>query len=145
MSPRLRVPSLPVAITHYCPVFPSFWLPHTVRLTSKPCEFPYVLIDSSRKCTWHLSCSLQVGATLSPSNARDRREEKIAEMIKLVRQLLVIMMLGVLSAGAFAQRNNKDKRPPKEKVVVKESDRKDKRPPPKNNNPPPRPDNRRRP
>jgi hypothetical protein len=61
-----------------------------------------------------------------------------------MRQLLVIMMLGVLSAGAFAQKNNKDKRPPKEKVVVKESDRKDKRPPPRNDQKP-RPDNRRRP
>jgi len=64
-------------------------------------------------------------------------------MIKLMRQLMVILMLGVLSAGAFAQKKDKDKRPPKEKVVVVTNDRKDNRPPPKNNNQ--RPDKRGRP
>lgn len=52
-------------------------------------------------------------------------------MIKLLRQLLVIaMMLGVVSAGAFAQRKGgQDKRPPKEPVKVVTNDRKDQRPP----------------
>jgi hypothetical protein len=69
----------------------------------------------------------------------------MAEMIKLIRELLVIMMLGVVSVGAFAQKKDKDKRPPKEKVVVVTNDRKDNRPPPRNSNERPRPDNRRKP
>lgn len=92
---------------------------------------------------WHLSCCLLVDATLSPSMRGTQREEKWLEMIKLMRQLMVILMLGVLSAGAFAQKKDKDKRPPKEKVVVVTNDRKDNRPPPKNNNQ--RPDRRNRP
>jgi len=55
-------------------------------------------------------------------------------MIKLLRQLLVIAMLGVVSAGAFAQRKDQDKRPPKEPAKVITPDRKDQRPPPKNSN-----------
>lgn len=55
-------------------------------------------------------------------------------MIKLLRQLMVILMLGVVSAGAFAQRKDRDKRPPKEPVVVITNDRKDQRPPPQNTN-----------
>ena len=67
-------------------------------------------------------------------------------MIKLVRQLVVIAMLGVVSAGAFAQRKDQDKRPPKEPVKVITNDRKDNRPPPRqNSNQRPKPDNRRRP
>ncbi|HEX5875514.1 MAG TPA: hypothetical protein VFY60_12775 [Pyrinomonadaceae bacterium] len=58
-------------------------------------------------------------------------------MIKLMRQLLVIAMLGVLSAGAFAQRKGQDKRPPKEPVKVKTND-KENRPPPRNSNDRPR-------
>lgn len=52
-------------------------------------------------------------------------------MIKQLRQLLVIaMMLGIVSAGAFAQRKGgQDKRPPKEPVKVVTNDRKDQRPP----------------
>jgi len=38
-------------------------------------------------------------------------------MIKLLRELLVMGMLGVVSVGAFAQKRD-DKRPPKEKVIV---------------------------
>ena len=53
-------------------------------------------------------------------------------MIKLMRELLVIAMLGVLSAGVFAQRRGQEKRPPKEKVKVITNDRKDNRPPPRN-------------
>ena len=74
-----------------------------------------------------------------------RREEKWLEMIKLIRQLLVILMLGVVSAGAFAQKQDKDKRPPKEKVVVVTNDRKDNRPPPRNSNQQPKPDKRNKP
>lgn len=68
-------------------------------------------------------------------------------MIKLLRQLLVIAMLGVVSAGAFAQRKgDKDKRPPKEPVKVITNDRKDNRPPPRNTNErPPKRDKRDRP
>lgn len=69
-------------------------------------------------------------------------------MIKLLRQLLVIAMLGVVSAGgAFAQGKgrDKDKRPPKEPVKVITNDRKDNRPPPRNDQQRPKPDNRRRP
>ena len=55
-------------------------------------------------------------------------------MIKLIRQLLVIAMLGVLSAGAFAQRKSQDKRPPKEPAKVITNDRKENRPPPRNSN-----------
>lgn len=64
-------------------------------------------------------------------------------MIKLMRELLVILMLGVVSASAFAQKKDKDKRPPKEPVKVITNDRKDNRPPPRNSNQ--RPDNRKRP
>ncbi|HEX3254118.1 MAG TPA: hypothetical protein VHS05_32075 [Pyrinomonadaceae bacterium] len=67
-------------------------------------------------------------------------------MIKLLRELLLIAMLGVVSVGAFAQRRDQDKRPPKEPVKVITNDRKDQRPPPRNNNqPPPREGNRNRP
>jgi hypothetical protein len=68
-------------------------------------------------------------------------------MIKLLREvLLVIAMLGVVSAGAFAQRKDQDKRPPKEPAKVITNDRKDQRPPRQNNNPqPPKRDKRGRP
>ena len=67
-------------------------------------------------------------------------------MIKLLRkELLVMAMLGVVSAGAFAQRKDQDKRPPKEPVKVITNDRKDQRPPRQNTNQPPPKDNRRRP
>ena len=65
-------------------------------------------------------------------------------MIRLLRELLVIAMLGVVSVGAFAQRRDQDKRPPKEPVKVITNDRKDQRPP-RNSNQPPKQDNRRRP
>jgi hypothetical protein len=66
-------------------------------------------------------------------------------MIKLMRELLVIAMLGVVSVGAFAQRKDKDeKRPPKEPVKVITNDRKDRPPRPNSNQQPPK-DNRRRP
>ncbi|HET6979129.1 MAG TPA: hypothetical protein VFI24_22540 [Pyrinomonadaceae bacterium] len=64
-------------------------------------------------------------------------------MIKLIRELLVIAMLGVVSVGAFAQKKDQDKRPPKEPAKVITNDRKDQRPP--KNNPPPPKDNRNRP
>ena len=71
-------------------------------------------------------------------------------MMKLMREFVVIAMLGVASVGAFAQRKDqdKDKRPPKEPVKVITNDRKDQRPPsnknskesPKKPNKPERPD-----
>ena len=68
-------------------------------------------------------------------------------MIQLLRQLLlVIAMLGVVSAGAFAQRKDQDKRPPKEPAKVITNDRKDQRPPPRNTNQqPPKKDKREKP
>jgi hypothetical protein len=86
---------------------------------------------------WHLSCSVPEGASLSPSFAREdgmRRHE--LEMKKLVRDLVVVAMLGIFSIAAFAQKGqDKDKRPPKETVRV--VDKKDNnRPPPQNNNQP---------
>jgi hypothetical protein len=63
-------------------------------------------------------------------------------MIRLVRQLVVLAMLAVVSAGAFAQRKDPDKRPPKEPAKVIEN-RKDNRPPPNNNRP--KPDDRKKP
>ncbi len=66
-------------------------------------------------------------------------------MIKLIRELLVIAMLGVvLSVGAFAQRKDQDKRPPKEPAKVITNDQKNQRPP-KNDNQPPKGGNRNRP
>ena len=70
-------------------------------------------------------------------------EEKRLEMIKLLREILLIAMLGVVSVGAFAQRRDQDKRPPKEPVKVVTNDRKDQRPPPNNNQQRPKNDNRR--
>ena len=55
-------------------------------------------------------------------------------MIKLFRELLVIVMLGTVSVGAFAQKRDQDKRPIKEPVKVVTNDRKDQRPPPRNDN-----------
>ncbi|HJY29787.1 MAG TPA: hypothetical protein VJ306_17285 [Pyrinomonadaceae bacterium] len=67
-------------------------------------------------------------------------------MIKLLREILLIAMLGVVSVGAFAQRRDQDKRPPKEPAKVITNDRKDQRPPPQNNNQQrPKPNNRNRP
>ena len=60
-------------------------------------------------------------------------------MIKLLRELLlVIAMLGMVSAGAVAQRKDKDqdKRPPKEPAKVT-SPGKDQKPPRQNPNQPP--------
>jgi len=67
-------------------------------------------------------------------------------MIKLIRQLLAIaMMLGVVSAGAFAQRKDQDKRPPKEPAKVITNDRKEQRPPRNSNQQPPKQDKRGKP
>ena len=72
-------------------------------------------------------------------------EEKRLEMIKLLREVLLIVMLGVVSVGAFAQRRDqdKDRRPPKEPVKVVTNDRKDQRPPQNNNQQRPKNDNKR--
>jgi hypothetical protein len=67
-------------------------------------------------------------------------------MIKLLREVLLIAMLGVVSVGAFAQRRDQDKRPPKDPAKVITNDRKEPRPPPQNNNQQrPKPNNRNRP
>ena len=66
-------------------------------------------------------------------------------MIKLMREFLVILLLGVVSAGAFAQRKGQDKRPPKEPVKVITKDRKENRPPPRNTNDKPKPQRPKRP
>ena len=66
-------------------------------------------------------------------------------MIKVMRELLVIAMLGVVSTGAFAQKKDRDKRPPKEKVIVVTNDNKRDRPPPRNDKERPKPDKRGRP
>jgi len=54
-------------------------------------------------------------------------------MKKLIRELIVLGMIGVLTTGAFAQGKGGDKRPPKEKSKVINPDKRE--PPPK---PPPR-------
>lgn len=65
-------------------------------------------------------------------------------MTRLLRDLVVVIMLGIVSVGAFAQKPEKgqDKRPPKEQVRVTTNDRKDN--PPRNTNQP-KPDNKKRP
>jgi len=66
-------------------------------------------------------------------------------MIKLLRELLVMGMLGVVSVGAFAQKRD-DKRPPKEKViVVTNAFILNRPPPPRNDKERPKPDKRGRP
>jgi hypothetical protein len=78
---------------------------------------------------------LLLGRRNSFSLLRDKKhEEKRLKMIKLLRELLVIaMMLGVVSTGAFAQRKDQDKRPPKEPAKIRTND-KDKDRPPRNDN-----------
>ena len=66
-------------------------------------------------------------------------------MIKLMREFLVIVMLGVVSVGAFAQKKDQDKRPPKEPAKVITNDQKNQRPPKNNNQQPPKQGNRNRP
>ena len=70
-------------------------------------------------------------------------------MFKLLRQILVIAMLGVMSAGTFAQKKDqeKDKRPIKEPAKVITNDRKDQRQPRDKGNqqPPPKGDKRGKP
>lgn len=66
-------------------------------------------------------------------------------MVKLMRQFVVLAMLVVVPAGAFAQRKDRDKRPPKEKAKVIEN-KKENRPPPNSNRPDrPKPDNKKKP
>lgn len=67
-------------------------------------------------------------------------------MINLMQKiLLAIAMLGVVSAGAFAQRKDQDKRPVKERAKVITNDRKDQRPPQNSNQQPPKRDKREKP
>lgn len=71
-----------------------------------------------------------------------KHEEAQVKMMRLARQIVVLLMLAVVPVGAFAQRKGQDKRPPKEPVKVIEN-RKDKPPPPKNDRP--KKDNKKRP
>ena len=67
-------------------------------------------------------------------------------MKKLVRDLVVIAMLGIFSIAGFAQKGqdkDKEKRPPKETVRV--VDRKDNRPPPQQNNNQPKHNDKKKP
>jgi hypothetical protein len=115
-----------------------------VRLNSKPCEFAPILLNSAAKITWHLSCCLS-GQRISFSLLRRLgHEEKRLKMIKLMREFLVIAMLGVVSVGAFAQKKD-DKRPPKEPAKVITNDQKNQRPPRDNKGQPPKQGNRNRP
>ena len=67
------------------------------------------------------------------------------EMKKLMRELMVLGMLGVFSAGAFAQGKGNDKqRPPKEPEKVVSPEKKQPSPPPQNSNRP-KPDNKKKP
>ena len=67
-------------------------------------------------------------------------------MINLMQKIvLASAMLGVVSAGAFAQRKDQDKRPVKELAKVITNDRKDQRPPPNSNQQPPKRDKREKP
>jgi hypothetical protein len=138
--PPLRVPRLRVVFWPFSPI------PY------RAAQFETVRISGS---TDRLFAQILVAFILLPPGRRDSFSLQRAEigvrrnrlkMIKLMRELLVIMMLlGVVSTGAFAQKKDKEKRPPKEKAVVVTNDRKDNRPPPRNSNQRPRPDNRRRP
>ena len=65
-------------------------------------------------------------------------------MTRLIRQLLVIAMLGVVPVSAFAQKKD-DKRPPKEPEKVITKDQKNQRPPRNNDQKPPKQDKRNRP
>jgi hypothetical protein len=129
-----------------------FGLYDKVRLGSKPCEFLRVLLDFSRKSTglwlfgfvapFLLPYGRRISFSLPCAGTCMRRK---SEMIKLLRQLVVIAMLGVASAGAFAQRKDQDKRPPKEPAKVITNDRKDQRPPSNSNQQRPKPDKPKRP
>ena len=118
----------------------AFGLYDKVRDGSKPCGFVRVLLDFWRKSTGLvlfgfvapvlLPHSRRISFSLPCAGTCMRRK---SEMIKLLRQLVVMAMLGVVSAGAFAQRKDQDKRPPKEPAKVITNDRKDQRPPPNSN------------
>lgn len=79
---------------------------------------------------------LVTGASLLPPMRATWHEEAQAKMMRLVRQILVLLILAVMPTGAFAQRGGRgqDKRPPKEPVKVIEN-RKDNRPPPNKDRP----------
>jgi hypothetical protein len=51
------------------------------------------------------------------------------KMSNLIRKLLVVVMMGALSTGAFAQGRGKDKRPPKEPVKIRDGKGGSNRPP----------------
>jgi hypothetical protein len=57
------------------------------------------------------------------------------EMKKFLRKFLVVAMLGLVSVGAFGQKQgrDRDKRPPKEPVKVITNDRKENNRPQQNN------------
>ena len=65
------------------------------------------------------------------------------EMKKLIRNMMLVAMLGMVSTGVMAQKRDQDKRPPKEPVKVITNDRKDNKPP--QQNPPPKRDDKKKP
>jgi hypothetical protein len=73
-----------------------------------------------------------------------KHREVQAEMKKLVQQLMVLAMVGALSAGAFAQKGGGKGRPPKDPGKVVTPDKRP-TPPPQNSNRPKPPDNKKKP
>ena len=65
---------------------------------------------------------------------RKLHEEAQVKMMRLVRQIAVLLILAIMPVGAFAQRKGQDKRPPKPPVKVIENP-KDNRPPPNRDRP----------
>jgi hypothetical protein len=117
-------------------------------MSSKPCDFVPLLLDSWPKSTEAAVAPilLSLGRRISFSLpcAGILHEEAQVEMRKLVRDLLVVVaMLAVVPASTFAQRKDQDKRPPKERVKVITNDRKDTKPPQNSNRP--KPDDRKKP
>jgi len=60
-------------------------------------------------------------------------EEAKVGMKRLIQNLLLVLMLGVASVGAFAQKRDDDKRPPKPPARVVTQEKKGS-PPPQNSN-----------
>jgi len=101
------------------------------------------LLDFSAKGHLAPVLLLPESAHLFLPPARELARGEKVEMIKLLREVILIAMLGVVSVGAFAQKRDQDKRPPKEPAKVITNDRKDQRPPQNNNQQRPKNDNRR--
>jgi len=118
-----------------------FSLHHTVLFRSKPCRkaprFDKV-ISRIRAVNSSFSgisiADIQSGATLSPSHVRSLKHEEAVDFMKDLKRNLLVLAIGlIVSAGAFGQKRDDDKRPPKPdtKVVVRDKD--NSKPPPNNN------------